>query len=379
MNGRTLLILQDSQHFGGHEAMFLRFLPALVDSGRFDRIVMRHPAGNAKLAERMAPFASDRFEIRGWGHVKQRAEPYMAGFRRHYARAVRSLIAAERPAATLLLQGRIENCAVPMLAAPRDAFLVSYVPMAHRMIDIGRRAMPGDWVRRRLYGRPDRFIVPGQAVIGQIAAAGGRAPVVVADNVVDPPPRADPRAARRALGLPEIGRIALFLGRLDVQQKGLDTLLAAIERQAERLHCWTFLFVGEGEGEEACAALKARVAGRLDIRCIPWTDKPHEALSAADAMLMPSRWEGVPLVMLEAMTYGLPILASDIDVFRDYLPERNRIDFATADLADALSGVTALPAIDTYRREAARRLGEQNIGRSSARFVGALLPQGETA
>jgi glycosyltransferase involved in cell wall biosynthesis len=374
--GDTLLILQDSPDFGGHEAMFLRFLPALVDSGRFGRIVMRHPASNAKLAERMAPYASDRFEIGTWGHEKRRAEPYMAGLRRDYARAVRGLIAAERPAATLLLQGRIENCAVPLIAAPRDAFVVSYVPMAHGMAQLGRRAVPGDWVRRRLYGRPNRFIVPGRAIVGQIAAAGGRAPVVVADNVVDPPPRPDRLAARHALHLPEAGRVALFLGRLDVRQKGLDTLVAAIEAQAGRLNGWTFLFVGSGEGGEACAALQTRLAGRVDIRCLAWTDKPHEALAAADAMLMPSRWEGVPLVMLEAMTYGLPILASDIDVFQDYLPDINRIDFATADLADALDRITAPAATDDYRRRAARRLGEQSIGRSSARFVEALLPQG---
>jgi glycosyltransferase involved in cell wall biosynthesis len=94
---------------------------------------------------------------------------------------------------------------------------------------------------------------------------------------------------------------------------------------------------------------------------------------------MPSRWEGVPLVMLEAMTRGLPILASDIDVFRDYLPDANRIDFATADMPEALTRVTAVRAVDDYRAAAGRRLCEQSLERSSARFIEALLPQGETA
>jgi glycosyltransferase involved in cell wall biosynthesis len=277
-----------------------------------------------------------------------------------------------RPTATLLLQGRIENCVVPLLAAPPGSFVVSYVPMAHRMVDIGRSAIPGDWVRRRLYRRPDRFIVPGPAIVGQVRAAGGRSPVVVADNVVASPPRPDRGSARAALRLDPAAHVALFLGRLDTRQKGLDTLVQTIRHQADALSGWTFLFVGSGNGEEACRQLAGDLAGRIDIRSLSWTDSPHAMLAAADLMLMPSRWEGVPLVMLEAMTYGVPILASDIDVFRDYLPEANRIDFARADLAQAMDHAVATG--DAYRERASLRLGETGLDRSAARFVSALDP-----
>jgi glycosyltransferase involved in cell wall biosynthesis len=88
---------------------------------------------------------------------------------------------------------------------------------------------------------------------------------------------------------------------------------------------------------------------------------------------MPSRWEGVPLVMLEAMTYGVPILASDIDVFRHYLPDANRIDFARDDLALAMERV--IETADTYRTQTARRLVEMSLARSAERFVSGLDPQ----
>ncbi len=372
---RSLLVIQDSLDFGGHEAMFLRFLPAVVESGTFDRIAMRFPAGNMRLADRLAPFASQRFEAKGWSFVKGRGEPYLAGFRRAYAGAVQRLIAKELPTTTLLLQGRIENCAVPTLAAPADQFLVSYVPMAHRMAELGRSAVPGDWVRRRLYRRPDRFIVPGRAVAGQIAEAGGRSPVAVVDNVVDPPPRPGRDAARAALGLEQDARVALFLGRLDVRQKGIDTLADTIRQQAERLKGWTFLIVGGGEGAALCEQIRTELDARVAIRTIPWTERPQDALAAADVLLMPSRWEGVPLVMLEAMTYGLPVLASDIDVFRDYLPDAHRINFTTANLADAMERLIEPDRVTAYRAIAARRLAEGGLARSSERFVSALLPE----
>jgi len=369
---RTLLILQDSPDFGGHEAMFLRFLPAIVADGGYDRIVMRHPAGNKTLGKRMASFCSDRFEIEGWRFAKRRAEPYLAGFRTGYARAVRRLFDEVQPAATLLLQGRIENCVVPLLAAPADRFVVSYVPMAHRMADMGRAAIPGDWVRRRLYRRPDRFIVPGPAIAGQIRAAGGRSPVVVADNVVAPPPRPDREDARRALELDPAARIALFLGRLATRQKGLDTLIQTIRREADALSGWTFLFVGSGDGEDACRKLAFDLASRIDIRCLSWSDSPHALIAASDLMLMPSRWEGVPLTMLEAMAYGVPILGSDIDVFRDYLPEANRIDFARAGLARAMDRAVTGGA---HRERIAPGPGTTGFDHSAARFVAALDPR----
>jgi glycosyltransferase involved in cell wall biosynthesis len=376
---RSLLILQDSPDFGGHEAMFLRFLPTLLESRDFDRIVVRHPTANAKLAERLRPHVSDRFAVMPWDLTKQRAEPYLGGFRRSYAQAVRKAFVDVRPSATLLLQGRIENCVVPLLAAPRDRFVVSYVPMAHRMAELGRRAVPGDWVRRRLYRRPDRFIVPSSAVVEQVRAAGGTAPVVVADNIVAPPPQPARTQARQALGVDPDARVALFLGRLDIRQKGLDTLAAAIRRSAAQLEGWTFVIVGSGEGEADFDQLRRDLAGRVDIRCSAWTDTPHATLAAADLLLMPSRWEGVPLVMLEAMTYGIPVLASQIDVFRAYLPPANRIDFAQADLADAMARAIAPAGLADYRRHADARLRETDLHRSATRFVEALRPDGGAA
>jgi glycosyltransferase involved in cell wall biosynthesis len=102
-------------------------------------------------------------------------------------------------------------------------------------------------------------------------------------------------------------------------------------------------------------------------------------LAAADLLLMPSRWEGVPLVMLEAMTYGVPILGSNIDVFRDYLSPANRIDFAAEDLAGAMARAIEPRRVDAFRRAAAARIAETGLTRSAERFVAALQPEGIAA
>ena len=349
---RRLLILHDSPAFGGHELMFLKLLPALLAAPDFDDILLCFPESNRRFAEALAPFAGGKLRLHPWLWTKRPAAPYLGGFRRGFARAIRHIVATERPDVALMLQGRIENCVVPTLALPRDLHLVGYIPMAHLLRDMGRSGL-GDIARRRLYRRPDRFVVPSRAVAAQIARAGGRRDAIVVENWVTPPPAPDKSEIRARLGLPTDRPIALFLGRLEAKQKGLDLLATAIGRQAEALRDWTFVFVGDGPDRPLIDEL-AKTPGH-DIRVPGWSDAGTDYLAAADLLLMPSRWEGVPLVMLEAMDYGIPLLASDIDVFREYLPDVCRIDFEKDNLSDSLDRLLTEEAQTIFRKTVASR------------------------
>ena len=332
-----LLVFQDSPQFGGHEIMFLRIFHRMLARNMFERVRFHLPWENHRLRDALEALEAPALDIAPWSFQKGSGEPYCAGFRFAYRRAVQASVRSFQPNVALLIQGRIENCAVPMLTLPSQLKLVSYLPMAHRMREMSRSGLIGDRVRRRLYRRPDRFIVPSRAVAEQVGRAGGQCQSVVIENVVKPPPRANRDTARAALQLPANRRIAVFVGRLDVRQKGLDTLASAMRREAAELRHWTFLFVGEGEGSALVEAL-SQIG--LDVRITGWTDQPHAYIAAADVLLMPSRWEGVPLVMLEAMTYGVPLLTSTLDVFQDYLPAESLIDYDSGSMADALERLT---------------------------------------
>lgn len=365
-----LLVLQDSPQFGGHEIMFLKLLPAVL-GGAFDEVVVRMPQTNRAFLDGLQRLGAARLRLQPWDFVKRVAEPYLADFRRRYAGAVRDLVEQERPSTILLLQGRIENLAVPMLAIPDEHFVVSYIPMAHSLAEMGRTGGLGDRIRRRLYRRPNRFVVPSPAVADQLTRVGARAPVVVVENVVDPPPMTR-RRLRSELGLPPGRRIALFMGRFDTGQKGLDLLLDALKRGADRLDDWTFLFVGSGAGRSEIEAAHGLPGHPLDIRILPWAERPYEILQASDILLMPSRFEGVPLVMLEAMTCGLPILASDLDVFRDYLPDTHRADYAAIDLPERLNALASVYMTAAFAEGARSRIASARLDRSRARFAAAL-------
>lgn len=111
--------------------------------------------------------------------------------------------------------------------------------------------------------------------------------------------------ARRRLRLDDVPT-AVFVGRLS-RQKGVDVLLTAWRDVVRRLGDARLEVVGDGPeraAAEATAPRGVQFHGRQDdVR--PW-------LAAADVVVLPSRWEGMPLVVLEAMACGRSVVATDV-------------------------------------------------------------------
>jgi glycosyltransferase involved in cell wall biosynthesis len=114
----------------------------------------------------------------------------------------------------------------------------------------------------------------------------------------------------------------LVLGRLDPHQKGLDLLLDYAQRTPSLAKNFLVRLVGEGPYAEVVAAARRRDATLASFVTVePWANDTTEVLSAHDALFITSRYEGVPLVMLEAMAMGIPVVASDLDGTRAYLTD----------------------------------------------------------
>ncbi|MFV0457796.1 MAG: glycosyltransferase family 4 protein [Actinomycetales bacterium] len=133
--------------------------------------------------------------------------------------------------------------------------------------------------------------------------------LVMANGVSSGVPRPQTPARRRPATPLEL----LFVGRLDAQ-KNVNRLLdaMALVREPVRL-----TIVGEGEQGEQ---LRARASDE-GLRSVHFTGALHGqdlwgAYARADAMVLTSDREGMPLVLLEAMAAGLPIVATDVDGIR---------------------------------------------------------------
>ncbi|WP_168211980.1 glycosyltransferase [Actinomadura rubteroloni] len=159
---------------------------------------------------------------------------------------------------------------------------------------------------RRAARRADRIICVGDGELERGRAAGVDARYAVIRNGVDlkrfaVAGDAERAAARRALGV-RGGPLALCLGRV-TPQKGQDVLLSAWPRVVARRPDARLALVGDGTPDRKVPRGVLTVPAVADPR--PW-------LVAADVVVLPSRWEGLPFVALEAMATGRSVVASDV-------------------------------------------------------------------
>ncbi len=103
--------------------------------------------------------------------------------------------------------------------------------------------------------------------------------------------------------------MVLYVGRLNYQ-KGLEYLVRAAENLDRRFN---IVIVGSGEGEYKRSLLNmARGIENIIFTGPLFGDDLKEIYASSDIFVLPSLFEGMPTVLLEAMASGLPIIASDI-------------------------------------------------------------------
>lgn len=128
------------------------------------------------------------------------------------------------------------------------------------------------------------------------------------------PGNADRAALRAEMGFAPDASLAVCVGRL-CEQKGQDLLLAAWPRVLDAVPSAQLVLVGDGPKRDQLES--QRVANVVFAGA-----SPHSArwFQLADLAVVPSRWEGQALVILEAMSCAVPIVASDIAPNAETLP-----------------------------------------------------------
>jgi glycosyltransferase involved in cell wall biosynthesis len=323
----SVLFYDDVAEFGGHEAMTLRAIKCLCQRG--DTPV------SAMYCESNSRFRAGLLDIsRATGNLN--LFPLM--FSSKSLQAFRSLISFRKveylvglmkqinPYIVVVSQGRIEACSMGLLAAKRVGFrTISYLPMAHPVSVSGKPVAVRlrEKVNRYFYRLPDKIITISEGARRMLLERGA-ADIVVVPNGIDLKPvvRADREKFREEHGIGREEYLVGTIGRIDFRQKGQDFALEAIRRFESPLEGYKFVFVGEGPDQQRLKAMIARANLSRLVQVLPWCSDPGKIYAGLDMLMIPSKFEGVPLVMLEAMANGLPIIASNSDAMAESLPRQ---------------------------------------------------------
>ncbi|VAX11605.1 hypothetical protein MNBD_GAMMA26-6 [hydrothermal vent metagenome] len=116
---------------------------------------------------------------------------------------------------------------------------------------------------------------------------------------------------RQSLGISDKATIVTTVGRLD-KQKGHTYLIDAAQQLIDDYPALIFLLVGEGELKEKLMDQVQSLQLSNNFIFLGNRNDVPDILAMSDLFVLPSIYEGIPLVILEAMAAGLPVVATDI-------------------------------------------------------------------
>jgi glycosyltransferase involved in cell wall biosynthesis len=226
-------------------------------------------------------------------------------------------------------------------------------------------------LKRRELARADSVTAVCGAVAESLVHDYGvpRERVRVVPNGADPPDEAaEHPAARRlraSLSASAMRPLWVCAARLE-EQKGHAVLLEALAAARRRGLDFVVALAGDGSLR---ASLERRAAelGLTDcVRFLGMVEEIGPLLAAADAVLMPSRWEGLPLTLLEALARARPVVASAVggipEVIEDRVSGRLVPPGDVAALAEALEWLHR-------RADLAAALGREGAARVRERYT----------
>ena len=188
---------------------------------------------------------------------------------------------------------------------------------------------------------------------------GMAAPVLGDDDL-----RAARRRLRHELELPGDAEIMGMVCRL-VEQKGVAYALDAFVKVADSFPNARLVIAGDGPLSEALKARAVKQGIDRRVHWLGWRDDGPDLIAAFDVMLLPSLWEGFGLVLLEAMSRRVPVIASGVSAIPEIarhgetglLTEPRDVD----GLAAAMRRLLADPDLR-------QRMGQNGVKRLAQRF-----------
>ncbi|MDD4872389.1 MAG: glycosyltransferase family 4 protein [Kiritimatiellae bacterium] len=348
MSVTRILFAWDAEAFGGHDLTAFKAIERLANEP--DLIIgVLHTGRNKSLANELNRLSSrlGRLEVLSAVVPTTPSESVDGIFRWRRTRAIEKYIHHWQPRFVVNIQGFI-TLGLCILAACRSLAIpvVSYLPMTHRIWTIRPSivSLLQDLMNRFWYSVPSAYITISrrmkEILVNNHGVSADKVAVVECGPDVSTVPSGARDSARTALGWTG-KRYVGVVGRVEFLQKRQDFLIHTIAAYRSVLKGYNFVIIGDGPDLDSAVRLVKQFDVENLVQFLPWQRSMSEIYPALDILLIPSRYEGVPLVMMEAMFRRIPVLASNVDGMMDLLPDECL--FREGDAADLVKSLVALP------------------------------------
>jgi glycosyltransferase involved in cell wall biosynthesis len=307
-----IIVYDDSPDFGGHQIMACHGIEALASDPSNEILCMVNP-DNRRLAEKLAPIAScQTIEIPFSPHRFQSVLNHVDPRR---IKRLCNLFGQLQADLLLCIQGDIEHSSQALTAAHRVGLeCISYIALPHHRVTMGARF--GAWrdaLNQALFRQPSRYIAISESMASLLRQRGVSQPIAVVPNGICVPesPGPRPREQLTVLGM---------LGRVEFKQKQQDFMVSAFCDFPQAFENCRLVIAGDGPDRNALEQLVLKGPRKADIDLLPWQNDVDAFFASIDILVIPSRFEGVPLVMLEALARGIPVIGSNRDGMKEILP-----------------------------------------------------------
>ncbi|QYD67798.1 glycosyltransferase [Paraburkholderia edwinii] len=200
--------------------------------------------------------------------------------------------------------------------------------------------------------------------------------LVVLPNAIDIDAIRASASAPNATKAPTAAPYIVSVARLDEIQKDHRTLLHAYAKMIEDSDVKDDLvIVGNGAFKQELEALAVQLGIAPRVHFVGHQDNPHALIANARAHVLSSRYEGMPMVLLEALAHGKPIVATDCPTGPREILDDGRagmlVPIGDVDaMADALTRIVTDAALrDTMTANALARAQHYGIEQSNRRFA----------
>lgn len=217
------------------------------------------------------------------------------------------------------------------------------------------------WLDRLTERLVSRHICVSEAVSEFSRTRGGLAQekLVVIGNGVELARFEEARAlSHRELGLPQVARVILFAGRLD-PQKNPELLLRAFAELSGEFPELHLMLAGVGPLRQALERLAAEQHVSSRVHFLGRRDDIPSLLKSSEMLVLPSRWEGMPNVVLEAMAAAVPVIATRVEGSTELIRDgETGLLVASEDVAELARAIHSLLCSPELRRGVAERAFE---------------------